>query len=68
MPLALAFGNSHIGPYVRGHRLALVRGHIKCDVHGLVFDDERYQPHIHETDSGKQFNPAMIEDIRNAID
>ena len=68
MPLALAFGNSHIGPYVRGHRLALAKGHIECDVHGLALDGERYQPHIHETDSGKQFNPAMIEDIRNAID
>jgi hypothetical protein len=68
MPLALAFGNSHIGPYVRGHRLALADGRIECDVHGMTFDGARYEPLIHETDSGKQFNPAIIEDIRSAID
>ena len=67
MSLALVFGNSHTGPYVRGHRLALQREDIHCNVQGMVFDGERYNPYLQHTASGIQYHPTVAEDIRVAI-
>lgn len=68
MPLALVFGNSHTGPYVRGHQLARANGHIACDVHGMAFNGDRYEPYILHTDRGVAFNPTVAEDILATID
>ena len=69
MATALVFGNSHRGPYLRGHRLAHTRGLVGFDAHGLVFEGERYEPVIqHTPETGFHFHPAIAEDIAKAIE
>jgi hypothetical protein len=68
MKVALVFGNSHAGPYVRGHRLAVAANLVECDVHGMVFNGERYEPYLQHTDRGIEYHPAVANDIRAAVE
>lgn len=68
MSIALVFGTSHTGPYVRGHRLARAKNLVGYDVHGMVFHGDRYEPQIQNLPGrGLHFNPKMAEDIGTAI-
>jgi hypothetical protein len=68
MPVELAFGNSQIVPYISGHRPAQDAGLVNCDVHGLEFRGDRYDPYVQFTDDGVKFHPAVVGDLRAAIE
>jgi len=69
MPTALVFGNSHVGPYIRGHRLAQAEGLIGFAAHEVSLQGARYEPRIrNEPGRGLLFNPAIAEDICAAIE
>jgi hypothetical protein len=67
VPIELAMGNSQIVAYVAGHRLAQAAGVVGCDVHGLEFRGERYEPYVQPADDGLRFHPAVVSDTLAAI-
>jgi hypothetical protein len=68
MQVELVIGNSQVGPYVAGHRLAQARGLVECDLRSLIFRGERYEPYAQFAEDGVKFHPAVAADLRAAID
>ena len=60
--------SSQAGPYVAGHRLAQAKGLVECDVRGLIFRGERYEPYVQFEPGGVRFHPAVAADLRAALD
>ena len=68
MPTILAFGNSHLWPFVRGHRSLLDKGEIDYDLAVLDFQQAQYEPFVERKSNGMAvYNPLVVEALRTAI-
>jgi hypothetical protein len=67
MRVALAFGQSHLGPLIRAHRALLSEGKALFDLHDVQFHNPRYQPNFRHESGKMLYNPLVLEDIKEQI-
>src|SRR5690242_20492750 len=68
MPTIVAFGNSHLWPFVRGHKSLRDKDEIDYDVVALDLQREQYEPYVERKDNGLVvYNPLVVEAIGAAI-
>ena len=67
MPTILAFGNSHLWPFVRGYRSLREKGEAPFTLRVLDFSGEEFHPHFRHDGTQAIFNPLIVEGIQAAI-